>query len=318
MAQLSKKDKYRIFCQEELLLPIFMQDWWLDAVCIDGQWDICIVEADNKIIAAWPYYLTKKANVVQVTMPLFTKFAGPWFKYPEGQKEINKLTWEKDIITELLNQMPKVVRFRQNFNYYFTNWLPLYWKGYSQTTYYSYRLENISSSKEIREGFKSSVKNKLAKAEQNLNVKLNDDFVTLKSLFKKTANSKNLIAHFPEKLLDNIHQACNEKNCSITISALTKEDVPIASIYLVWDSTTVYYLVSGMDNEYKNLSANTLLIWEAIKFTSQKGLVFDFEGSMIEVVEHFFRSFGAVQKPYFFISKTDSKLVRFLEFLKLV
>jgi len=38
--------------------------------------------------------------------------------------------------------------------------------------------------------------------------------------------------------------------------------------------------------------------------------IYDFEGSMIEPIEEFFHSFGAVQKPYFEISKTSSRSMK--------
>lgn len=50
----------------------------------------------------------------------------------------------------------------------------------------------------------------------------------------------------------------------------------------------------------------SFLTWEAIKFSSGVTKTFDFEGSMIESVERFFRAFGAKQKPYFQVSKINS------------
>ena len=43
---------------------------------------------------------------------------------------------------------------------------------------------------------------------------------------------------------------------------------------------------------------------------------FDFEGSMIEPVERSFRQFGAKQTPYFSVSKTPSRLLKTLFFVK--
>ena len=54
----------------------------------------------------------------------------------------------------------------------------------------------------------------------------------------------------------------------------------------------------------------SLCMWEAIKFASTVTKKFDFEGSMIESVERFFRAFGAVQKPYIHITKTPSTVLR--------
>jgi hypothetical protein len=51
--------------------------------------------------------------------------------------------------------------------------------------------------------------------------------------------------------------------------------------------------------------ANTLLYWEPIRLASEVSRVFDFEGSMLKPVEHFFRGFGGTQTPYLQISKAS-------------
>jgi len=39
----TNKERYREFCQkQDTELPIFHQDWWLDAVCGTANWDACI------------------------------------------------------------------------------------------------------------------------------------------------------------------------------------------------------------------------------------------------------------------------------------
>ena len=55
-------------------------------------------------------------------------------------------------------------------------------------------------------------------------------------------------------------------------------------------------------------------MWEAIKFTKEElGLnQFDFEGSMIQPVEQFFRKFGGKLTPYYTVSwtKPSAKLLQ--------
>jgi hypothetical protein len=83
-----------------------------------------------------------------------------------------------------------------------------------------------------------------------------------------------------------------------------------AGIYVVWDEQSAYYLMGGGDPELRSSGATSLCMWEAIKFVSTKTKSFDFEGSMIERVERFFRAFGAIQTPYFSITKTDSRVFK--------
>ncbi|QPT41279.1 GNAT family N-acetyltransferase [Oligella ureolytica] len=89
-----------------------------------------------------------------------------------------------------------------------------------------------------------------------------------------------------------------------------------AGVYLIWDDNTAYYLMGGGDPDLRNSDATSLCMWEAIQFAATVTKNFDFEGSMIEPVERFFRGFGAVQTPYFSISKTNSKLIKTYRFLQ--
>ena len=40
-----------------------------------------------------------------------------------------------------------------------------------------------------------------------------------------------------------------------------------ASLFLVWNSRSAYYLIGGGDPALRNSEAMTLLMWEAIKFS---------------------------------------------------
>ena len=68
--------------------------------------------------------------------------------------------------------------------------------------------------------------------------------------------------------------------------------------------------MGGGDPDLRNSGAASLCVWEAIKFASTVTKSFDFEGSMHEPIERFFRAFGAEQRPYFEVSHTPSKLIK--------
>ena len=69
------------------------------------------------------------------------------------------------------------------------------------------------------------------------------------------------------------------------------------------DQESVYYLISGTDEKFRNSQALTLLIYQGILLAIKENKKFDFEGSMKKNIEIFFRKFGAEQKQYFDISK---------------
>jgi hypothetical protein len=109
--------------------------------------------------------------------------------------------------------------------------------------------------------------------------------------------------------LDN---SCKANNSRKIFYARDDQGTVHAAIYIVWDEISAYYLMGGTDQSYRNSGATSLCMWEAIKFASTVTERFDFEGSMIESVERFFRAFGARQIPYFQIRKVNSRLLKLM------
>jgi lipid II:glycine glycyltransferase (peptidoglycan interpeptide bridge formation enzyme) len=72
---------------------------------------------------------------------------------------------------------------------------------------------------------------------------------------------------------------------------------------LVWDRHAAYFLAGGSDPELRTSGAAPLVVWHLIRFAAQRTNRFDFEGSVIEPVEHFFRGFGGKLVPVHRIMK---------------
>ena len=82
---MTNKEKYIQFCEQNDFVPIFSQPWWMDAVCIDGYWDVLLYEKNEEILGALPYYVKKKFGLSYITQPQFTQNNGVVIKYPENQ-----------------------------------------------------------------------------------------------------------------------------------------------------------------------------------------------------------------------------------------
>ena len=168
--QMTNKEKYKEFCNQTPL-PIFSQNWWLDAVCGPNNWDVGIIEKGGEVVATLPYYLKRKGPFKIITMPPLTQTMGPWIKFPEDQKHATKLSYEKEIMNTLIEQLPTVDYFCQNFHHTITNWLPFHWNNYTQTTRYTYVLNNIENTKTIYSDFNQAKKKNIKKASKLLTVK---------------------------------------------------------------------------------------------------------------------------------------------------
>jgi hypothetical protein len=317
MLPITHKTKYREFCKREPSIPIFSKDWWLDAVCGDDNWDVCLIERGDIIVSILPYQKIQNFNQLYLVMPKLTQTLGPWIR-PSKAKYANMLAEQKDLMTELINQLPSFDYFFQNFHYSITNWLPFYWHGFSQTTRYTYVLEDLSDIAKVWDGLLPNIRTDIKKAKSRFGVEVRDDFC-IEEFFdvnKLTFARQNMKMPYDLQFVKHLDDVCVKHNSRKIFYGKDKGGKIHAAVYLIWDQSSAYYLMSGGDPVLRSSGATSLLMWEAIQFSSTVTKKFDFEGSMIEPVERFFRAFGAKQVPYFSVKKHNSFLPVFEEFAK--
>jgi hypothetical protein len=294
------KNKYIEFCNIENGIPIFSQPWYLDIFCGSNQWDVIIIEKNNEIIASMPYYYLDN----DIQMPRLTQNMGPFIKNAELKTD-KILTIEKEICNQLISNLPEFKNFHQNFSPKITNWLPFYWKGFKQTTRYTYVLENIKNKDVIYKNFRENLKRDIKKASKNLKIRTDLPIEVIFDLLNKTFERQNIPNPYPFSSLKLLDQKAQSNNQILKIFALDEQNNVHSAVLIVWDRERAYYLISGSDPDFRGSGANSLLIWESIKFCSEFIDIFDFEGSMIEPIEHFVRGFGATQVPYFSVTKNN-------------
>lgn len=299
------KEEYVKFANDTEL-ALFAQPWWLNAVCGEDNWNVVIFQEGGSTVAALPYYIERKYGFTYICQPPLTPRLGPWM-LPLRGKYSKQLSKQKKILTSLIEQLPDFDYFCQNFNYSSTNWLPFYWKGFRQTTYYTYLLEDLSNTNLIWKNFQEKVRADIRKAEKKLIVNSDLDIDSFLKLHELTFKRKKLSLPYKRDLVRRLDRACLDKKRRRIFYAQDEEGQVYAAIYIVWNKSSAYYLMGGTNPELKYSGVHSLLIWEAIKFASTVTQKFDFEGSMLESVESFFRGFGATQVPYFHVSAMNHR-----------
>lgn len=302
---MDNKTTYREFCKTKENLPVFLYDWWLDAVCNDD-WDVALVKPDNEILAFMPFHFKNVLTFRISILPQLTQFLGPWINYPADLKESNKAEYEKRMMNELIVQLPDYDHFEQNFHFSVENWLPFYWKNYEQTTRYTYIIEDIAHTERIFNNFTPSKRKNINKATELVEIRFDmsaDDFF---EHHKNSLEKQGQKILYSKELFKKIYAKAYEHRAGKTIYAVDRNGIIHSALFVVWSKYSAYDLISSIDPDHKNSEASSLLVWEMIKFLSGKTHRFDFEGSMIEPVEKSFRQFGTVQKAYFNIKKCNS------------
>ncbi len=284
---------------------VFEQPWWLDAVA-PGRWGEAIVRRGDEIVARLPYTYRRELGLEAIVQPPLTQVLGPWLAPTDG-KYARRLETEKKLLGELVDELPPVDLFRQSFSHTLTNWLPFYWAGFEATVRYTYRIDDLTDLDAVRAEFQEQVRRGIKKAEGALEVV--DDFPLdeLLRLNAETFARQGLEPPYSDALVRRLDAACSARSARRILGAVDVDGRTHAALYVVWDERTLYPIINARDPELQAFGSNTLLYWEAIRLASEVSEAFDFEGSMIEPIEHFVRAFGGRQTPYLSISKIGLK-----------
>lgn len=317
---MTNKELYKELCEKEYI-PIFSQYWWMDAVCGKDNWDVLLSWNKDIVTGALPFFYKKKYGFKYILQPKFTQTNGVWFNYPKNKvlSEYERLSFEKKVCNDLINQLEKLSLsfYQQNFNYTITNWLPFYWRGFKQTTRYTYQITDITDLEKCFAAFTYAKRKQIAKAQKILHADYSIDGNTFYDNLEKNLIKKGDNPFYTRNEFLNLYDACVEKENGFIISILDNHNVLHASLFIVHDNLIAYNLISSINPELNSSGASTLAVWEAIKQVAGKVKIFDFEGSMDEGIENSFRQFGTIQTPYFQIEKSYSKIFKLFFDVKL-
>lgn len=304
---MADRDAYARLCEEALDLPLFMQPWYLDAVCQGGQWEVAVVEKGGRAVAALPYFLKKKWRWQYVAMPQLARMMGPYLlpEYRTPQRE-------NSLLEALIAQLPPgLAAFEQDFNYTATNWLPFHWQGFRQTTRYSYILA-VNDLDAVWKNIAPDYRNqKIPKARELVQVSTGGSLADFLEIHDRGYERKGLEPPVSLAFMRRFDEALAQRGQRQIFAAADRASGAAHSVaYLAWDAQSAYYLMAGDDPALRHSGAGILLAWEAICYTHEvlKLPVFDFAGSMIRPIERVRRQFGALQKPYFRVRKEWSPL----------
>jgi hypothetical protein len=283
---------------------IFTRSWFLDAVCPAG-YQLLRVQKGGRTVAGMvlpnPEY-HRGSRVIR--MPHKIQTLGPLLVQQTCGKYETRLSNEMAWLRELVAQIPPADGLSINCHHSFTNWLPFHWAGFQQTTRYTYLLEDLRDLAAIHNGMSDKTRNIIRKSQKaGIVVEECEDVERFLPLLRLTFSRQGMEMPYSEELLRKLDAACATRNARKMFAARDREGNTHAVLYHIFDNKCMYYSMQGSDPALRSSGAALLAQWHAIQYAAGVTGVYDFEGSMMQNIEHAFRSFGAVQRPYFTIFK---------------
>ena len=284
---------YHTYCLETPDLPLFMRDWWMDAVCVGKHWEL---------IAGMPCLMRERVGMRFVVMPQQTQIGGRWLQ-GEGCR-----------VQEVADEITKALR-EKRLDYYYQHFpigspLPeeLAKRGFSIRKHTTYRIENLQDLETIRHGYSENKKRQIRKAAALELVEMNPERFYI--FHKKCLKDQGKEIAYSEAFFRSLDAACQAHEARKILGLQDTNGALHAAVYLVYDRNTCYFLIPCYAPQFGSSGAGARIVDEAIAFASAHSKAFDFEGSMIPGVANHYAQFGSTPAYFYEVEKVYNPLFR--------
>ncbi len=269
---------------------IYGYSWYLDNVC-NGNW-VGLVEGDYQSVMplVWNDKLLK-------TKQLYS----PYLCQQLGVFSVNMLSKER--IKQFLEAIPKEYKYWDiNLNDGSQQVLGLRDNpAYDITEKDNYHLYLNKPYEELQAKYSKNTKRNLKKADQAgiyLTAGLKPEkFVTL----VQEAQEKKGVKH-PDALYHTAHRViynCLHRGQGTILGAFDDDKNILAGAFLMFNGAAIINLLNFSNEAGKEVGAMHYLIDSLVQREANKHKYIDFEGSSVEGIARFYKSFGAERMPYY-------------------
>lgn len=291
---------------------IYHYTWYLDIVC--PNWKAIIIKNSQEWLAIMPLNIKKKWGISYIFQPPLTQFLGILFK-PQDSKMEKTLSDKKDWVNEIIEYTPKQIKlFNYNFSPHFDYAFPFYWHKYQLFTRYNYELDLTQGVPNLMENLHTKTRYYIKKhqKQQDITIESSSDIEVFIELQKKA--NRSFVNSYLLDTVRNLYQKAYLQNKTTILLAKAQNKILTGAIFMKEKQNWINLYGSLKNSQESDKRATEILLWKAIEMATENGdKRFDFEGSMIEGVERFYRKFGGKPIPYLNIQKNVIPLLNWIK-----
>ena len=164
-ARVSSHAPYDEFVAASPQGTIFCRSWWLDATAGPGGWRHAdVIDADGRLVATWPAAVRSTRFGDVLTGAPLTPYLGPLLSAGDGRQRRSREVDQLESLADALKPYAHIdARCSPRLDY----WAPLAWHGFSQTSHYTWRLEDVSDEEAAFAGLQNSTRRQVSKAQSS-------------------------------------------------------------------------------------------------------------------------------------------------------
>ncbi|MFK5879048.1 MAG: hypothetical protein QM478_06070 [Flavobacteriaceae bacterium] len=259
---------------------IYAYSWYLDIVATN--WDVLILD-DYKAVMPLPW--RQKYFIKYVYKPCWTQQLGVFSPNPTDEELV------RTFIDTIPRKFKKITIQLNSDN-------PISGKGITKKANYILPLDKsygelFNEYKSVRRrNIRLSIKNKII-------VSRTENYNELINLFKTLKKDKVSTREDDYLRLEQLIHFLIENNKVDVLKAIGENGKLLGGAFFLKETKRITYLFSVVSNKGREQNAMSDIIDRVIEKSTNKKLTLDFEGSMIEGIAFFFKSFGAIDEGYF-------------------
>jgi hypothetical protein len=275
---------------------LFHEPWWLSAVT-DGHYEEVVVKQGSDVVGRLPYVAVRRGPFRTLRMPRFTHLLGPAVNAGVGKPQ-TRLMRRLSITRSLIDKLPPNSFFLQHLDPSIDDGLALadglafQDRGFSVAPQYTFAIDCRRSQEELWTSMHFKTRQHIRRAEEKYNIENRDDPLTFIKFYLENIEASGKVNQIDFACFPALFSECRSRNCGEILCAFASDGSPVAMVYLVWNSSTMYYLLSTRAADKDDNGSINLLIWSAMKRACLLGLVFDLDGVYSSGTARFLSRFG--------------------------
>jgi lipid II:glycine glycyltransferase (peptidoglycan interpeptide bridge formation enzyme) len=292
---------------------VFNQTAWLSIY--DNKLTVLgIYNQNNELIGAFNIHTGQKFFLTYAMVPPFSPSNGLFLVNP-ALSQNGKITFEKSVHEAIQKYLKdsKFLLVLSSFPTSINDMQVYFWNQYKVIPNYTYQIDLNQSEQALFECLSSEKRKSIRKAiKDELVIEMCNNNQVVFDLISKTFKRKDKSVN--DALIQKILFGFAQSHNSFAFVAFQNAK-PIACTFVIYYGTTSYYLFGGYDDQLKHHGAGPVCMWQSMLHAKSLGIkTFDFEGSMLQEVERYFREFGGQLVSYFTIQKAWLPLEWLLKF----
>lgn len=280
-------------------------------------WCLIEVRNDGRLVGGMPLLVQRKGMITYSFQPYFTQYWGPVIAPQDHSSNYKRFSHERKVLITLLDALPASLKLiRISCSPALAYGSPMHWAGFELHTRYTLRIAPEADETRRMASLAGNTRTDVKKGSHwqgHMNSEGSaSDFIKL--VDQNLAAGRNVM--LPEKrehaaaVIDHLRR----EGLGQLLLAQRPGEAPVAGVVLTRFRQLMTYNMGASAPGGEGAEAMSWLLWNAMGQAAREGLTFDFEGSMKESLDAFFRGFGARPVPYLHIVR--NRLPLFLRWIK--